>query len=73
MHPIQDGEFSYTIDPQRFKSGKLVWIWEVRKTDTGSILDRGTSTRSRDAARTAALAVIADAQSPDRPHPPSPW
>jgi hypothetical protein len=41
MHPIEDGELSYTIQLKRLKSGKLVWIWEVRKTFTGSILDRG--------------------------------
>jgi hypothetical protein len=73
MQPIQDREFSYTIQPQRLQSGKLIWVWEVRKTCTGSILDRGATTRSRDAARSAVLAVISDAQSSDRPHMPSPW
>jgi hypothetical protein len=68
MHPIEDGEFSYTIQLKRLKKGKLVWIWEVRKTFTGSILDRGVSVRSRDAAITAALAVISAAQAAERTH-----
>jgi hypothetical protein len=74
MHPIEDGEFSHTIQLKRLKSGKLVWIWEVRKTFTGSILDRGVSVRSRDAAITAALAaVISAAQAAERTHGPAPW
>jgi hypothetical protein len=73
MHPIEDGECSYTIQLKRLKSGKLVWIWEIRKTFTGSILDRGVSVRSRDAAITAALAVISAAQAAERTHGRAPW
>jgi len=73
LHAIEDGAFSYTIQVQRFKTGKLVWIWEVRKVGTRSIVDRGASVRSRDGAITAALGAISAAQATDRAHGPAPW
>ena len=73
MNPIHDGEFSYTIEAKRFKSGQLAWIWEVRKICDGRIVERGASVRSREAARTAALETMSLAQVAAREQAPAPW
>ena len=73
MNPIHDGEFSYTIEAKRFKSGQLAWIWEVRKTRDGWIVERGASVRSHEAAAMAALATISRARVAAREQAPAPW
>jgi len=62
MYEATEGEFSYTIRKHRFRSGKASWTWHVRHTASGSFVDGGTSLRSHDHAKTAAINSIYEAE-----------
>jgi hypothetical protein len=59
MDEEQDGEYAYSISRGSAGAGMRVWRWAVRHRDGAAPIHQGTSIRSREDARRAALAVIA--------------
>jgi hypothetical protein len=62
MYEDREGEFGFTIQRHHFSTGKASWLWHVRHLPSGCLVDTGSSLRSHDHAKTAALDAIWDAE-----------
>src|ERR687888_42758 len=62
MYEDTEGEFAYSVRQHQLDDGKIAYEWEVRHLPSGRLVDSGTSHRSHDAGKTAALETIFEAQ-----------
>jgi hypothetical protein len=62
MDNIRDGDYPYSIEAGSAGAGRRVWRWTVRRRGGGKPAAQGTSIRSHEDAKTAALEAIRQLQ-----------
>jgi hypothetical protein len=62
MYENTEGEFAYSVRARQLDDGKVTYEWEVRHLPSGRLVNSGTSQRSHDAGKTAALETIFEAE-----------
>jgi hypothetical protein len=53
-----DGEYVYSVESGSAGAGRRVWRWSIRQAGSPAVIHQGTSIKSGEDAKDAALAVI---------------